>query len=90
MQDFFSPLRFWRDHRWAPGHMSAYLDGELPARQDHRMDRHVALCAECRLLLAGLRLLLAALPRLSSPRDGRDPAELAEAVLVRLREAPRS
>jgi anti-sigma factor RsiW len=90
MNDYSSLERFRRDHRWAPGRMSAYLDGELDANRRDRMDRHVSECARCRRLLAGLRLVLDALHRLPAPEGGSDAAQLASSVLARLREPPPS
>ena len=77
-------LGFWRDHRWAPDRMSAYLDGELPARPARRMEEHLTECVECRRLIAGLRLVVAALHLLPGPEGASDPARLAVAVRGRL------
>jgi anti-sigma factor RsiW len=76
--------RFRRDHRWAPGRMSDFLDGDLAARGRTRMERHLGECAQCRRLLAGLRLTLAALHRLPVPGGRVDALELAASVRVRL------
>jgi anti-sigma factor RsiW len=51
-------LRFAMDHRWAPRHMSACLDGELDAGARARMECHTAACAGCRDLLDGLARLV--------------------------------
>ena len=83
MHEFLSQARFSRDHRWAPLHMSEYLDGELATRGRDRMERHLGECVECRRLIAGLRALMEALPRLPAPQRSRDPRQLA--VLVRQR-----
>lgn len=64
--------------------MSDYLDGELPGGAHHRMEAHLAECAKCRRLLAGLNLVVSALQRLSAPASGPDPAQLAVAVRGRL------
>ena len=90
MSEFMSRERFRRDHRWAPGRMSAYLDGELDANRRLRMERHVRECAECSRLLAGLRLLLEALHRIPAPGGGPDAVQLAGSVRVRLRDPPAS
>lgn len=74
---------FKSDHRWAPGRMSDYLDGELVPAKHARMERHLGECAECRRLLAGLRRTVDALHRLSAPSGGVDPLEMAAAVRVR-------
>jgi anti-sigma factor RsiW len=86
MRAFLSRVAFWRDHRWAPERMSAYLDGELLARQRQRMERHVGECSVCRRLLGGLRLVVDALQRLPTPEGGRDPVQLAGSVRARLGE----
>ena len=77
-------LRFWRDHRWAPDHMSAYLDDELQARARRRMDQHLTECVECRRLIASLRLVVGALHRLPAAGSGADRAQLVVAVRGRL------
>jgi anti-sigma factor RsiW len=76
--------RFRRDHRWAPGRMSDYLDGELAPARRARMERHLGECAKCRQLLAGLRATVAALHRLTGPEDGVDPIAVATTVRGRL------
>ena len=62
-------LRFRRDHRWTPQHLSEYLDDELPAAQRHRVRRHTDQCPECRGVLHSLRRLVIALraPRAREP-----------------------
>ncbi len=39
---------------WSEGELRAYLDRELPAEQLERLAAHVAECAECGRVLAGL------------------------------------
>jgi anti-sigma factor RsiW len=75
-----------RDHRWAPRHMSDYLDGELGARRRQRLDNHVRECDECRHLLAGLRQMLGRLRDLASPAARPDPEAMAARVRDRLRQ----
>ena len=87
MDDFRSQTRFRRDHRWARARMSAYLDGELTTERRARMERHVAECPECRRLIQGLRLVIAALHRLPPAEGGRAPA-LAASVRLRLSGPP--
>lgn len=48
--------------------LSAYMDGELPAAEAHRMEAHLAVCEECRRELAELRRLQALLRGLPEPR----------------------
>ena len=78
--------RFRRDHRWAPGRMSSYLDGELAPAVRTRMERHLGECAECRRLLAGLRRTVDGLHRLSARSAGADALRIAALVQVRLNE----
>jgi anti-sigma factor RsiW len=81
-------VRFRRDHRWAPRHMSAFLDGEFAFGRRTRMERHAEQCPECRRLLAGLRRLLSALRRLPPASGGAEGREIAASVRLRLREPP--
>ena len=76
--------RFRRDHRWAPGRMSDYLDGELAPVRRARMERHLGECAKCRRLLAGLRETVDALHRLATPSGGVDSLAIAASVRSRL------
>ena len=83
MHGFSARLRFRIDHRWAPGHMSEELDGEMPARQRQRMARHLAECAECRHVFAGLTAVVDALHHLPSASGRRYVAQLAASVRIR-------
>jgi anti-sigma factor RsiW len=79
-------LGFRLDHRWVPGHMSAYLDGELDARGRARVERHAGRCPECRGVLQSVREmldLLRAQPRTREPA----PAALVSEVRARLRDS---
>jgi anti-sigma factor RsiW len=88
MSNFGHRLRFMRDHRWAPGHMSAYLDGELASRARARLDRHVEECHECRGLLHSLRRMLGLLQGLPQPRVRVGSSqEIAAAVRRRMHES---
>jgi anti-sigma factor RsiW len=83
-----SPLhkaRFWRDHRWTPGHMSAYLDDELKPGAVARLRRHIAECPECRRILHELQRMLGLLRTLPATATGETP-DIASAVRRRLRE----
>jgi anti-sigma factor RsiW len=84
MSGLLHRIGFRWDHRWAPGHMSYYLDGELASNAHGRMERHLGECGECRRLLAGLRATVAALHRMPPPAGGVDGPALAAAVSVRL------
>jgi anti-sigma factor RsiW len=64
--------------------MSAYLDADLPGPARRRMEGHLAECAECRRLLAGLRLVIGALQRLPATERGPDRAQFVIAVRARL------
>jgi len=78
--------RFDRDHLWAPGRMSGYLDGDLGARAVARMERHLAACQDCRRLLAGLRAVVGGLHRLPAPGGGLGAVQIAGSVRGRLNE----
>jgi anti-sigma factor RsiW len=84
MGTLFYRARFSWDHRWTPGHMSAYVDGELGSRDRLRLERHVRECRECRRMLAGLRTMLDALHRLPAPSRNREANEIARSVRQRL------
>lgn len=73
-------MRFGLEHRWTPGHMSAYLDGELASGARLRLERHIGECAQCRRVLAGLRGLLDALHELPAVPVGSDSVRLAASV----------
>ncbi len=88
MREFISRLRFWRDHRWAPGRMSEYLDGELAEPGRGRMKRHIGECPECRRLLAGLGVVVEALHALSAPEGGPGAVQIAAAVRAELSGEP--
>jgi anti-sigma factor RsiW len=90
MSQFLFRARFRRDHRWAPDHMSAYLDGELAMGGRTRMERHVRECPECGWLLASLSRTLGALRRLPAAGGGTDPLQLAASVRRRLGDPPAS
>jgi anti-sigma factor RsiW len=88
MNNLLHRLRFLRDHRWAPGQMSANLEGELGSGARARLERHVAECSECHRILWSLRRMLGLLGGLDSPQ-GRAHAQLiVAAVRARLHEPP--
>jgi anti-sigma factor RsiW len=78
--------RFRLDHRWAPGHMSAYLDGELASGARARLRHHVVECAECRAVLDSLRRMLGLLKSVPGLAFEETP-DIASAVRRRLRDA---
>lgn len=86
MSEFLDRERFRRDHRWARGRMSDYLDGELTLARRTRMEDHLGECAECRRLLAGLRRTLDGLHRFPTLSEGVDALRLAASVRGRLSE----
>ena len=53
-----------------------------------RLELYLGECEECRLMLAGLREMLAALHRLPAPSGTGEPNRLAAAVRRRLGEPP--
>jgi anti-sigma factor RsiW len=78
--------RFRRDHRWAPRHMSAYLDDDLVSRARARFERHTGECAECRGVLHSLRRMLVRLHNL--PTSAHGASDFAQVVRQRLHETP--
>ena len=86
MSNFPDRARFERDHRWAPEHMSEYLDEELGASERGRMERHLGECQACRRVLAGLRAVVDGLRRLPTPSGGADAIQIATSVRGRLDE----
>jgi anti-sigma factor RsiW len=88
MSAFFDRVRFNRDHRWAHGHMSDYLDGDLAPSRRTRMQRHIKECPECHWALAVLRRMVGALHRLPPPAGGADAHQIAASVRRRLEEPP--
>jgi hypothetical protein len=85
MDELSAKIRFWLDHRWTPGRMSDYLDGELAAGERARVERHVGECVECRRVITGLRLVVQALHLLPAPEPGRNLIGFAGSVQMRLK-----
>ena len=82
-------IRFWRDHRFTPGHLSAYLDDELVPRSRARIQRHVGDCPECHGALQTLERMLGLLQRVP-PISSTERPDIASAVRRRLHDtAPR-
>lgn len=86
MNDVLHRARFKRDHRWAPDHMSAYLDGDLAARSRARLERHTGECVECHGVLYSLRRMLERLQGLPSASARREAPDIVAAVRARLNE----
>ena len=78
MRGLIERLRFARDHRWSPDHMSEYLDGELARPDRERIEHHTSECPECDALLRELRSMVAALGAIGG--GGGEP--VAAAVLA--------
>jgi anti-sigma factor RsiW len=77
-------LRQMLDRRFTASHASEYLDGDLSPAGRRRVERHTAICPQCRELLASLRRMLDALPALAAtPRP-----TVADGVIDRLRREP--
>jgi anti-sigma factor RsiW len=88
MASLFYRARFRWDHRWTPGHMSAYVDGDLRSGGRRRLEHHVRDCEQCRRILAALRETLSALHRMPAPVGDSEPNRIVAAVRLRLREPP--
>ena len=86
MSELLDRERFRRDHRWARGRMSDYLDGELTLARRTRMEDHLGECAECRRLLAALRRILDGLHRFPMPSEGVGALSIVALVRGRLSE----
>lgn len=82
MPSVFKRMRMMRDHRWAPGRMSDYVDDDLSPRERTRLERHAAECPECGPMLDTLEKMVV---ELHGVRDaGGSP--VAEAILRSVRE----
>jgi len=84
MSSLWRVMRFRRDHRWTPPHVSGYLDADLSTRGRARVERHVAQCPECRRLFDDLRHLLGLLQGAPAPAPAADVAAIASGVQQRL------
>ena len=81
-------LRAARDHRWTPGRLSAYLDGELGARSVARIERHLAGCGQCLAALRGLERLLRTLHGAGAEPRAEPVPDIAAGVRRRLHQPP--
>lgn len=79
-------IGFMRDHIWAGGRFSAYLDQELDADEAARLEHHAHLCPKCHHILETLRRTIEGLHGLAA--EDRPPADLADSVIERLRRRP--
>jgi anti-sigma factor RsiW len=86
MSSLWHELRFRRDHRWTPLHMSAYLDSGLRTHARARLERHTAECPECTSVLEDLRHMLALLASAPPPEAAVIGPAIATAVMRRLHE----
>ncbi len=66
--------------------MSAYLESDLSAGARARLERHTAVCVDCRSVLDELRRMLALLHGAPRPEPLADAPAIATAVLRRLHE----
>lgn len=57
----FLGIKARSDHRFAADNLSPYLDGRLTAREKERLERHLAVCPDCRQELSTLRETVALL-----------------------------
>jgi hypothetical protein len=87
MNTLWHEPRFRRDHRWAPSHMSAYLESDLRTQARTRLEHHTADCPECRGVLDDLRHMLVLLHSVPLAEPATDGSAIATAVLRRLHES---
>lgn len=80
---------FQNEHEYAQENLSAYLDGELDAREKNRVEKHLQECTICQRELAGLRqtvALLRLVPEVPLPRSFLVPVAEARPQPVRARQ----
>ncbi len=87
MDNYLARIRFRRDHRWTPNHLSEFVDGELPARSRSRLRRHLEQCPDCSRALLALQRLLDRMHRMPTPSADDEMPDIAGAVRRRLDEA---
>lgn len=63
------PLSFWRDHRFAIAHASAFVDGELPESDARRVAQHSHVCPRCHEMLKSLRAVIRGLDAIRRTPD---------------------
>lgn len=76
-------LNAHRDHRWAGGHISAYVDPGLPKRKQRRLAAHEELCPDCNRVVRTLRRMLNILPSMRPAAPGHDHAERTSREVMR-------
>jgi len=92
----YLPMNKNSTEHMSPERLQALLEGDLPARERHSAEEHLAACARCSAELDGWKLLFEDLSTLDSPRprsgfadrvmaDVRVPAEVPLAARVRAR-----
>jgi anti-sigma factor RsiW len=77
----FSRIRDYLDHKAVAPNLSAYIDGALAAHERERLERHLAVCAQCQRDLATLRQtvnLLRRVPLKRVPRSFALPASVQD------------
>jgi anti-sigma factor RsiW len=85
MISLVTQVRFRRDHRWTPNHLSDFVDGDLRPRGRSRLQGHVEKCPECYRALVTLQRMLDRLQHLPRP-DPEEMPDIAAAVRRRLDE----
>jgi len=89
MRRMWRKLNAPRDHRWAMPRFSAYVEGDLPARQHRRLHDHEGICPECRQAIRSLKKLLSALPKLGADKPTFGVGDrTARSVLDRIEREP--
>lgn len=89
IQALLHPIQFRRDCRFTMEHASEYLDGQLAAGEQERIEWHASICPKCSEMLRALRRTISGLRELrSSPSPTGGAA--AAGVLDALRREPES
>jgi anti-sigma factor RsiW len=68
--------------------LSAYLDGELSPSERARIDEHVALCVQCRLVLDDLKAIVVTAPYYEGEAPKRDLWSGIQAGIAEQKEVP--
>lgn len=83
MSNPLARIRFRRDHRWTPDHLSEFVDDDMPPRSRTRLQRHVDRCPDCYRALVTLQRLIDRLHRIPPMASDEQP-DIAARVRQRI------